>query len=69
MADILAQGNELKQSSSIDNMLINRGETKQLYGNQSAARAVQGRDYYSGLDKIVTEANDSINTHRIMMLN
>lgn len=63
MADILAQGNELKQSSSIDNMLINRGETKTAsYGNQSAARAVQGRDYYSGLDKIVTEANDSINT-------
>ena len=63
MADILAQGNELKQGAGINNMHVNRGDQfTDTYYNQSAARAQQGRDFYSGLDKIVTESNDAVTT-------
>lgn len=63
MADILAQGNELKQGAAINNMHINRGDqfTDSYYG-KSAAQAQQGRDVYSGLEKIVTESNDAVTT-------
>lgn len=63
LADILAQGNELKQSSGIYSMLINRGDhlTKGAY-DKPAARFQHGVDYYGGVDKAITETNDFTST-------
>ena len=62
IADISAQGNELKQGASINNMLISRGDVlTSTYGNQSAARAQYGQDFHSGkLDPSVVELNNKL---------
>jgi len=63
IADILAQGNELKQGAALNTMHVNRGDKfTDTYSQNSAARARYGSDYYNGLDKIVTEANDAVST-------
>lgn len=63
IADILAQGNELKQGAGIHNMMINRGDkfTDSSY-DKSAARYKFGADYYNNPEKAVTETNDFTST-------